>query len=124
VTRGHWSRLRAQGGGPRGGGTGSLKGPLRKIVRHRKVYTVVAMPMWIELLATEDEAAARAMQQSQRDNKRWEEVKVIESGWREVLECGHDQPPVQDLIGETNAVRRRCAKCKRGAPPDVTPLPT
>lgn len=37
----------------------------------------------------------------------------------ELLECGHLQLPVQDLIGPTNAYRRRCTKCKRGAPPDV-----
>jgi transcription elongation factor Elf1 len=29
----------------------------------------------------------------------------------EVLECGHEQRPVQDFIGETNAARRRCRKC-------------
>ena len=37
----------------------------------------------------------------------------------ELLECGHLQLPVEDLIGRTNAERRRCRKCKRGAPPDV-----
>lgn len=37
----------------------------------------------------------------------------------EVLECGHFQLPVQDLMGETRAYRRRCRKCKRGSPPDV-----
>lgn len=39
----------------------------------------------------------------------------------EVLECGHTQLPVRDLIGETNAARRRCRKCKRGAAVDVDP---
>jgi hypothetical protein len=37
----------------------------------------------------------------------------------EVLECGHWQPPRSDLVGETNAQRRRCGKCKRGLPPDA-----
>jgi hypothetical protein len=36
----------------------------------------------------------------------------------ELLECGHLQLPVEDLMGPTNAYRRRCRKCKRGAPPD------
>lgn len=31
---------------------------------------------------------------------------------QELLECGHTQLPVRDLIGETNAVRRRCRQCK------------
>lgn len=35
--------------------------------------------------------------------------------WREILECGHRQYPVRDLIGETNAVRRRCWQCKKEA---------
>jgi hypothetical protein len=34
----------------------------------------------------------------------------------EALECGHFQMPKQDLMGETNAVRRRCTKCKSGSP--------
>ncbi len=29
----------------------------------------------------------------------------------EKLECGHLQLPVKDIIGETNAFRRRCRKC-------------
>lgn len=33
----------------------------------------------------------------------------------EVYECGHYAPPKQDIIGEYNAVRRRCAKCGRGS---------
>ncbi len=37
----------------------------------------------------------------------------------EVLECGHAQLPRTDIIGETNAVRRRCNACKRGFPVDV-----
>lgn len=31
----------------------------------------------------------------------------------ELLECGHSQPPREDIIGETNAYRRRCWRCKR-----------
>jgi hypothetical protein len=31
----------------------------------------------------------------------------------EVLECGHRQPPVSDIIGETNAQARRCAICAK-----------
>ena len=34
-----------------------------------------------------------------------------EAGLREVLECGHRQYPVQDFIGATVAVRRRCREC-------------
>ena len=33
----------------------------------------------------------------------------------EVLECGHKQAPVHDIIGETNAVRRRCWRCGKAA---------
>ncbi|ATH91638.1 MULTISPECIES: hypothetical protein [Bacillus] len=40
----------------------------------------------------------------------------------EVYECGHYAPPKQDIIGEYNAVRRRCAKCGRGKPPQLTNL--
>lgn len=39
----------------------------------------------------------------------------------EMLECGHYQHPRQDIIGRTNAVRRRCRKCGKGAPQDFTP---
>ncbi len=31
----------------------------------------------------------------------------------EILECGHHQVPVQDFVGPTNAVRRRCWRCGR-----------
>lgn len=31
----------------------------------------------------------------------------------EVLECGHRQRPKTDFVGETNAQRRRCRKCRR-----------
>ena len=31
----------------------------------------------------------------------------------EILECGHDQLPVEDFIGKTNAKRRRCWQCGR-----------
>lgn len=30
---------------------------------------------------------------------------------REILECGHEQYPVSDAFGRTNAVRRRCIHC-------------
>lgn len=36
----------------------------------------------------------------------------------ELLECGHVQLLRSDFIGQTNAVRRRCRKCKQGLPPD------
>lgn len=45
--------------------------------------------------------------------------KVVDREWLaggdrsvETLECGHTQLAVCDLMGETNAVRRRCWKCK------------
>lgn len=38
----------------------------------------------------------------------------------ELLECGHLQRPVEDMIGRTNAARRRCKKCRRGTPLDIT----
>lgn len=31
----------------------------------------------------------------------------------EVLECGHEQRPREDIIGPTNAYRRRCSKCAK-----------
>lgn len=31
----------------------------------------------------------------------------------EVLECGHQQRPIKDQMGETVAVRRRCHACRR-----------
>jgi hypothetical protein len=31
----------------------------------------------------------------------------------ETLECGHTIHPPQDIIGPTNATRRRCHKCER-----------
>jgi hypothetical protein len=34
----------------------------------------------------------------------------------EALECGHLQMPKSDMMGHTNASRRRCKKCKRGVP--------
>ena len=33
----------------------------------------------------------------------------------ELLECGHSQPMVQDMIGPTNAYRRRCRGCHANA---------
>lgn len=33
----------------------------------------------------------------------------------ERLECGHEAPAKQDLMGYTNAARRRCWRCKREA---------
>lgn len=38
---------------------------------------------------------------------------VGEEGGLEVLECGHKQRPRRDLVGVTNAVRRRCWRCAR-----------
>lgn len=38
---------------------------------------------------------------------------VVGDLWYEILECGHEQRPVRDLMGETNAVRRRCARCRK-----------
>lgn len=32
----------------------------------------------------------------------------------ELLECGHTQPPVRDVFGETAAGRRRCRGCAAG----------
>lgn len=37
----------------------------------------------------------------------------------ELLECGHTNAPRGDIFGHRPAERRRCAKCKRGAPADV-----
>ena len=34
---------------------------------------------------------------------------------KEVLECGHRQYPVVDIIGPTNAYRRRCWQCGKKA---------
>ena len=31
----------------------------------------------------------------------------------EKLECGHEQPTVKDIYGETNAYRRRCNNCRK-----------
>lgn len=36
----------------------------------------------------------------------------------ELYECGHHRLPKHDIIGETNAYRRRCHKCALGVPPD------
>lgn len=38
---------------------------------------------------------------------------------RQLLECGHTKPEGRDIFGPTNADKRRCRKCKAGAPPDV-----
>ena len=46
-------------------------------------------------------------------NRRYPLRKVVsqdESG-REILECGHTQSPVWDMIGQTYAARRRCKSC-------------
>lgn len=40
---------------------------------------------------------------------------------RELLECGHFIPCRKDFVGITNACRRRCDKCKSGAPKDFGP---
>jgi len=31
----------------------------------------------------------------------------------EILECGHAQRPINDIYGETVAVRRRCRECRK-----------
>lgn len=43
---------------------------------------------------------------------------------RELLECGHCQGAVQDIFGETDAVRRRCRGCASGMPvkPELSEL--
>lgn len=42
------------------------------------------------------------------------EEKVNEHGSIiEVLECGHEQRPVSDMIGPTTATRRRCKQCPK-----------
>lgn len=41
--------------------------------------------------------------------------------YRDLLECGHVVPIKQDLVGETNAYRRRCKKCQSGKPFDIDP---
>lgn len=33
----------------------------------------------------------------------------------EILECGHRQRERRDMVGPTNAVRRRCRTCRRAA---------
>lgn len=33
--------------------------------------------------------------------------------WMEILECGHEQAQKHDLMGPTNAVRRRCWRCAK-----------
>jgi len=38
----------------------------------------------------------------------------------EVLECGHIQPVKSDIYGEYYCGRRRCGKCRAGAPPDIS----
>lgn len=125
MTTGHWQRLRLKGGGPRGGGGGHAKGPLRKVVRRTVFHTVHVSTnrhdwrAFVEVLNTEDGAAADAVYSRELNGGRWDAVRRDRTGIREVLECGHCQPERHDLIGPTNAVRRRCAKCKRGAPPDV-----
>lgn len=34
----------------------------------------------------------------------------------ELLECGHIVRPVEDFVGVTHAVRRRCRPCEKGEP--------
>lgn len=34
---------------------------------------------------------------------------------KEVLECGHEQHPREDIAGATNAARRRCRRKRHGA---------
>lgn len=40
---------------------------------------------------------------------------------QEVYECGHARSPKQDAYGETNALRRRCAKCGQRRSADLEP---
>lgn len=54
--------------------------------------------------------------------------KIVGTCWvggarMEALECGHLQMPKCDLMGETNAVRRRCHRCKSNRPPHFTGTP-
>jgi len=47
--------------------------------------------------------------------------KIIETDYRggipwETLECGHEIAAKRDLMGFTNAVRRRCWKCRKEPP--------
>lgn len=44
---------------------------------------------------------------------------------RERLECGHEVPRREDVIGATNAARRRCRHCyiSRVRRPALTPTP-
>lgn len=55
--------------------------------------------------------------------------KIVGTCWvggarMEALECGHFQMPKCDLMGETNAVRRRCHWCKGNRRPHFTgPVP-
>lgn len=41
----------------------------------------------------------------------------------EAYECGHICMPKSDIIGETNAARRRCFRCKMGKPVHFTGTP-
>lgn len=41
----------------------------------------------------------------------------------ECYECGHIAMPKSDIIGETNASRRRCHRCKSGKPAHFTGTP-
>lgn len=38
----------------------------------------------------------------------------------EVYECGHVGLQKQDIYGHTNAMSRRCAKCRLGKPPRLS----
>lgn len=42
----------------------------------------------------------------------YERHPIFTTIWVEVLECGHKQAVKTDIYGETNAVRRRCRKCR------------
>ncbi|PLR99596.1 hypothetical protein [Bacillus sp. T33-2] len=39
---------------------------------------------------------------------------------KEVYECGHYASPKQDIIGEYAAVKRRCSKCGKDKPAQLT----
>lgn len=126
MSRGHWSKLRAKGMGPRGGGGGHLKGPLRRIVAERNLYTVSGVrpgkPLanWrnYETVFETFDATAAGFKCRELIAAGWPDVRVTGPLPREVLECGHVRPPVSDLVGRTNAARRRCPRCKEGKPAD------
>jgi hypothetical protein len=59
-------------------------------------------------------------QRSNRPKRRKGPLRLITSfnpmTGKEVLECGHEQYPVKDLVGETHAERRCCRQCRSAKP--------